>query len=122
MADVLASPNDPVFVNHHTMIDLIFEEWLKRQTTPTYQGPTNYKHPGHRAKDCAVPFIPVYNHSYLFQRAENFGYYYTELESIPSPATTTASFTTADGNSGLASGPSLFVTATVLLPLIMLLP
>ena len=29
MADVAASPNDPIFINHHAMIDCIFEEWLK---------------------------------------------------------------------------------------------
>ena len=28
MADVAASPNDPIFINHHTMIDCILEEWL----------------------------------------------------------------------------------------------
>ena len=27
--DVAASPNDPLFIVHHPMIDCIFEEWLK---------------------------------------------------------------------------------------------
>ena len=30
IADVAASTNDPVFINHHAMVDCIPEEWLQR--------------------------------------------------------------------------------------------
>ena len=30
MADVAALANDPIFLNHHAMVDCIFETWLQR--------------------------------------------------------------------------------------------
>ena len=36
MADVAASPNDPIYINHHTMIDCIFDVWLKCNYTRLY--------------------------------------------------------------------------------------
>ena len=41
MAEVRASPNDPIFIHHHAMIDLIFEEWLKEHSSVSYGGPPN---------------------------------------------------------------------------------
>ena len=86
MGDVRASPNDPVFIHHHAMIDLIFEEWMKNHSSKTYEGPPNNpKFPGHAAGDCAVPFMPVFTHSEAFKPAETFGYSYEPLEdSTPS--------------------------------------
>ena len=72
MADVAASPNDPVFINHHAMIDCILEEWLQRGTD-TY--PTSDEiHEGHRADDYIVPIMPLYMHKDMFKTADNFGY------------------------------------------------
>ena len=36
MADVGASPNDPVFLDHHTMVDCILEEWLQEHPDASY--------------------------------------------------------------------------------------
>ena len=73
MADVAASANDPIFLNHHAMVDCIFETWL--QKNPNVQYPMSSKIPkGHRYDDYIVPFFPLYKHSDMFTAAENFGY------------------------------------------------
>ena len=86
MADVAASPNDPVFINHHTMVDYIFEMWLQKYhknwlryvVFGKYGGPNNDpKFAGHSDNDCIVPFIPVYRQMDMFKQAENFGYSYS---------------------------------------------
>ena len=86
MGDVAASPNDPVFINHHTMVDYIFEKWLQKYQQNwlrlivfgKYDGPKNDpKFAGHSDNDCIVPFIPVYTHKDMFKQAENFGYSYS---------------------------------------------
>ena len=109
MADVAASPNDPAFINHHTMVDYLFEKWLEGQSSPSYQGPTNLLFPGHAAGDCAVPFIPIYTHSDVFRTADHFGYYYATPEST----------TERDTGSGSILKPLLPVTVIVLLSLMM---
>ena len=72
MAHAAASPNDPIFISHHAMIDCIFEEWLKRNHDATYpDGVTTH---GHRGNDFIVPFFPLFRHSDMFKVAEHFGY------------------------------------------------
>lgn len=73
MGDVAASANDPIFINHHTMIDCILEEWLRRHDDPTYPNAGGINM-GHRQNDYIVPFIPLYTHNMMFKRAEDFGY------------------------------------------------
>ena len=75
MEDVAASPNDPVFVNHHTMIDCILEEWLQKNPDveyPTTGGDKIAK--GHGADDYIVPLIPLYTHKDMLKTADHFGY------------------------------------------------
>ena len=92
MANVASSPNDPVFFNHHTMVDSIFEQWLQQYPNGEYGGPKNdSKFAGHSANDCIVPFIPVYKHVDIFKPAENFGYIYDFLSSSTSTGSTTPS-------------------------------
>ena len=58
MSDVAASPNDPVFINHHTMIDCLFEQWLQKYPNKAYYvGPLEHEEifAGHSLKDCIVP-------------------------------------------------------------------
>ena len=77
MADVAASPNDPIFINHHAMIDCILEEWLKINNQSAYpsSGSGNSEiRSGHKAEDYIVPFIPLYKHGQMFKTADNFGY------------------------------------------------
>ena len=92
MGDVAASPNDPVFINHHTMVDSIFEQWLQQNPNGVYGGPKNDpKFAGHSANDCIVPFIPVYTHMDMFKPAENFGYVYDFISSSPTTGPITPS-------------------------------
>ena len=73
MADVAASANDPIFLNHHAMVDCIFERWL--QENPNAQYPVSSKIPkGHRQENYIVPFFPLYKHGDMFHTAEKFGY------------------------------------------------
>ena len=73
MADTAASPNDPVFINHHGMIDCILEEWLQRNPNGRYPDvPEEIK--GHQRGGYIVPFFPLYKHSDMFMTADNFGY------------------------------------------------
>ena len=91
MANVAASPNDPVFINHHTMIESIFEQWLQQHPNGEYGGPNNdVKFAGHSANNCIVPFILVYTHMDMFKPAEDFGYAYDFLTSSPTTGPTTA--------------------------------
>ena len=74
MGDVAASPNDPIFINHHTMIDCILEIWLQRNIRNVdYPNDQDIK-VGHRQKDYVVPFIPLYTHEMMYDLADNFGY------------------------------------------------
>ena len=73
MADVAASANDPIFLNHHAMVDCIFETWLQKNQNAQY--PQNDKIPqGHRQQDYIVPFFPLHTHQEMFSTADTFGY------------------------------------------------
>ena len=74
IAFVDSSPNDPVFLNHHTMVDCIIEEWLQR-----YGDSISYPHSsgireGHRAWDYTMPFIELFMQKDMLKTADNFGY------------------------------------------------
>lgn len=73
MADVAASPNDPMFINHHGMVDCVLEEWLQRHPDAEYPDvPGEIK--GHQRDGYIVPFFPLFKHDDVFGTAENFGY------------------------------------------------
>lgn len=62
--------NDPVFINHHTMIDCLLEQWLT-----SHPATLQSQFAGHAAGDCIVPFIPLFNHSEVFSKSANdFGF------------------------------------------------
>ena len=73
MADVAASANDPIFLNHHAMVDCIFETWLQKNPNANYPTDDTIK-PGHKYDDYIVPFFPLYKHSDMFTTADKFGY------------------------------------------------
>ena len=51
-AFVSFSPNDPIFPNHHTMVDCLFEQWLQRyKDSVTYDSPLIRD--DHRAGTCS---------------------------------------------------------------------
>ena len=74
MGDVAASANDPIFLNHHAMVDCIFETWL--QKNPHAQYPISSEIPkGHWYNDYIVSFWPLYKHSdNMFFTADKFRY------------------------------------------------
>ena len=73
MADTAASPNDPLFISHHAMVDCIVEEWLQRNPNGRYPDvPEDIK--GHQREGYIVPLFPLYKHSDMFMTADNFGY------------------------------------------------
>ena len=76
MGDPVASPNDPVFIIHHTMIDCMFDEWLKRHPDEEYPDvPLTLSTRGHQAHSFMIPFFPLYTNADMFKLANNFGYY-----------------------------------------------
>ena len=77
MGNVAGSPNDPIFFNHHTMIDCLLERWLERQPTlnyPELPGQQKSAFAGHGPGDCLVPFIPLYTNNDMFKLSTEFGY------------------------------------------------
>ena len=74
MADVAASPNDPIFINHHTMIDCILEEWVRGHPDADYPPNIPSKLKGHQKDGYIVPFYPLFKHKDMFDTADNFGY------------------------------------------------
>ncbi len=77
MADVAASPNDPVFINHHGMIDYILEMWLNSNRSRVYPDiPSERK--GHQRDSFIVPFFPLFKHSDVFKEAADLGYSYED--------------------------------------------
>ena len=117
MANVAAAANDPIFLNHHAMIDCIFEEWLKRKSTPEY--PTNGAIPrGHGKNDYIVPFFPLYRHQDMFKTAENFGY---RCSRLPNISPTTNPNTNNPNDSGAKSGNSTYSQMFMMLSAIVLL-
>ena len=78
MADVAASANDPIFLNHHAMVDCIFETWLQKNPNARYPiaMDDNSIPPGYKYHDYIVPFFPIalYKHSDMFTTADKFGY------------------------------------------------
>lgn len=69
MADVAASPSDPMFINHHVMVDCILKEWFQRNRDAEY--PQEVSLQGHRKDDYIVPF---FTNGDIFKTADNFGY------------------------------------------------
>ena len=74
MSCVAASPNDPIFINHHANIDCILEQWLQKNKDSLSYPSSDEIREGHRGDDYIVPFIPVYMHKDMFKTADNFGY------------------------------------------------
>ena len=122
MGDVPIASNDPVFINHHTMIDCIFEQWLRNHPLPNRKYPAQLRpeFAGHAAGDCIVPFIPVYSHSYFFNRiSDDFGYncdlpsFLSDLPTAGTTGTTTAQPTTLNSTATTAESVTLLFSLIV---------
>ena len=89
--EVTSSPNDPLFILHHTMVDCVFEEWLKRHPDGEYPDSPDVPQ-GHLRDGYMVPYFPLFTNNDMFKRAENFGYS-CSLSDIDSQANTLFPFT-----------------------------
>ena len=73
--DVAGSPNDPIFFSHHTFVDCVLQEYLKRHPNTEYPVHPQIRD-GHRANDYIRTFFPLYTNQELFTKnTEKFGYY-----------------------------------------------
>ena len=88
MADVAASSGDPIFINHHAMVDCILEEWLQRNYSNAQYPQDDQIPQGHRENDYLVPFFPLVTHREMFKTADNFGYS-CSLPQLEAPSTAT---------------------------------
>lgn len=70
--DVTASPNDPMFILHHTMLDCILIEWMRRNPIAGY--PPGVTTTGHARDGFIIPFFPLFTHNDLFVSPEDLGY------------------------------------------------
>ena len=83
MFDMGASPNDPVFIVHHAMVDCVFDEWLRRYPDEEYPDvPLTISTQGHQAQSYMVPIFPLYTNADMFKPANNFGYF-CSLPNLP---------------------------------------
>ena len=77
MGDIGASPNDPFFILHHTMVDCMLDEWLELHPDAEYPNdiPRAVSTTGHQPDDFMVPFFPLYTNADMFKQSHNFGYF-----------------------------------------------
>lgn len=111
--DVAASPNDPLFIVHHTMVDCVLEEWLRLHSDAEY--PTDpIIRDGHRRDDYVRGFFPLYTNGELFKGTEEFGYSCT-LPNITLNTTTTDAPDSAPGaHAALFTWPLVVVLALLM--------
>ena len=72
--DVGGSPNDPLFILHHMMLDCILAEWNKRHPTSGYPVDPLVRD-GHRKDDYIRTYFPLITNGEAFASTEDFGYY-----------------------------------------------
>ena len=121
MSCVAASPNDPIFINHHAKIDFILEEWLEKNKGMLSYPQTDDIREGHRRNDYIVPIIPLFTHEDMFKTADNFGYKYSATEDETSDEPTTGSMTTSKGTSqGVSHTTLIALIPTVMVALLVL--
>ena len=73
IVDVGSSPNDPLFILHHAMVDCVFEEWLRRHPDGEYPDSPDVPQ-GHLRDGYMVPFYPLFTNNDMFKPAEELGY------------------------------------------------
>ena len=112
MADVAASPNDPILINHHTMIDCILEEWLQGHPDADYPRNIPSTLEGHQKDGYIIPFYPLFKHKDMFKTANNFGYS-CNLPNITVPGSTPTS-----GGGGYTLSFVLIILAIIVMSLV----
>ncbi|XP_047548145.1 tyrosinase isoform X2 [Lutra lutra] len=80
MSQVQGSANDPIFLLHHTFVDSIFEQWLRRHHPLQEVYPEANAPIGHNRESYMVPFIPLYRNGDFFISSRDLGYDYSNLQ------------------------------------------
>ncbi|CAH8846703.1 unnamed protein product [Trichobilharzia szidati] len=78
--DVSTSPNDPLFLLHHTFVDKLFELWYRKYRPSLDQYPKRGCPPGHNAYSPIVPFFPVIENIAYFIDSRSLGYDYDDYK------------------------------------------
>ncbi|KAG9481848.1 hypothetical protein GDO78_010856 [Eleutherodactylus coqui] len=81
MSQVPISGNDPMFILHHSFIDKILEEWLRRQKGTPEDYPENDEL-GQGPDECVTPYFPCYRNKDFLRRSSNLGYTYSKYQGL----------------------------------------
>ena len=65
MIDFGSAPNDPLFILHHTMVDCILEEWVKRHPNSGYPSSSEVRE-GHKKDDYLRTYFPLITNGEVF--------------------------------------------------------
>ncbi|XP_019952651.2 tyrosinase-like [Paralichthys olivaceus] len=79
MSSVQGSANDPIFLLHHTFVDSIYEQWLRRHRPSPSQYPDSNAPIGHNSEYHMVPFLPLHRNREYFISSKDLGYEYSYL-------------------------------------------
>ncbi|XP_035288042.1 tyrosinase-like isoform X1 [Anguilla anguilla] len=79
MSSVQGSANDPIFFLHHSFVDSIYEQWLRRHQPPRSQYPRANAPIGHNDGYFMVPFITLHRNGDYFLSSKDLGYEYAHL-------------------------------------------
>lgn len=81
MSQVPISSNDPIFLLHHSFVDKILEEWLRRHNGTPDHYPEN-EVLGQRPDDCAIPFFPCQWNKDFLRSSSELGYKYSTYQGM----------------------------------------
>ncbi|XP_061817639.1 tyrosinase-like [Nerophis lumbriciformis] len=79
MSSVQGSANDPIFLLHHSFVDSLYEEWLRRHRPDPSQYPSSDAPIGHNSEYYMVPFLPLHRNREYFTSSKDLGYEYSRL-------------------------------------------
>ncbi|XP_077448792.1 tyrosinase-like [Stigmatopora argus] len=79
MSSVQGSANDPIFLLHHSFVDSLYEEWLRRHRPEPSKYPTSNAPIGHNGEYHMVPFLPLHTNREYFRTSKDLGYEYSRL-------------------------------------------
>ncbi|XP_029028433.1 tyrosinase-like [Betta splendens] len=79
MTSVQGSANDPIFLIHHTFVDSIYEQWLRRHRPSPSQYPESDAPIGHNSQYHMVPFLPLHRNRDFFISSKDLGYEYAYM-------------------------------------------
>ncbi|XP_069578295.1 tyrosinase-like [Brachyistius frenatus] len=79
LSSVQASANDPIFFLHHSYVDSLFEQWLRRHGATPVEYPHSNAPIGHNSEHHMVPFLPLHRNRDFFITSKDLGYDFSNL-------------------------------------------